>query len=179
MENVEITLYPHPKDDMWNQECEALIPFLSGKGIDIGCSNRSIFKEDVRQDIDKEMQPELLCSGDELPCKDEEFDYLTSIHTFEHFKDQIKMLTEWARVIKKGGIIAIVHPDVNHTGIYRPDGLKEGENPYYEHHHEKTYADFLAWFKKNNSFGLSLVDSGVACPNWSFYIILKKNGHPA
>lgn len=174
MDKPKIIYYPHPQDEMWNQECEVLIPYLFGKRVDIGSACRSIFKGDVRVDIDEKHNPDVLCSGDELPFKDGEFDCLYSIHSFEHFNNQSKLLTEWARVIRRGGIIALVHPDVNHTGIYRPDGLRPGENPYNKHEYEKTYSDFFKWFKRNGDFGLKIIDSGVACPNWSFYIILKK-----
>ncbi len=167
--------YPDPTDEMWNQECEALIPYLSGRGVDIGSGSRSIFKDDVRVDVDEKHNPEIYCSGNDLPFKDGEFDYLYSIHSFEHFRDQAKLLTEWARVIKRGGVIAIVHPDVEHTGIRRPEGIRSGENIYNKHEHEKTLAGFLKWFKHNGNFGLKIIDKGVACPNWSFYIILKKN----
>jgi len=168
------TYYPDPKDDMWNQEVESILPYLTGEGIDIGCGDRSIKKGDVRVDLDPKNIPDEFCSGDELPFEDLRFDYLSSIHSFEHFKDQEKLMREWARVIKKGGIIGIVHPDVNYTGIHRPDGLREGENPFNEHYHEKTLSDFKKWFKKYGDFGLDMIDSGEACPNWSFFIVLRK-----
>jgi len=166
--------YPDPNDDFWNKECKCLIPFLSGKGVDIGSGPRSIFKEDLRVDLDERINPDICCSGDALPFKNDEFDYLYSIHSFEHFENQVRLLREWARVVRKGGIIAIVHPDVSWTGVLRPFGLRPGENKYNEHKHEKSYSDFLSWLKENGGFGLKIIESGEAREAWSFYIILKK-----
>jgi len=174
MSEQKTIYYPHPKDIMWNDECEKLIPYLAGKGVDIGAGGRSIFKEDVRVDLDKKTNPDVCCSGDELPFKDNEFDYLYSIHSFEHFEDQRKLLKEWCRVVRKGGIIAIVHPDVEYTGVRRPDGLKPSENPYNEHKHERTLDDFLYWFKSQRDLPLRVIDFGEARIEWSFYVILKR-----
>jgi len=174
MDQQNIFYYPHPTDNMWNRECEALIPYLFGKGVDIGSSNRSIFKTDIRVDIDEKYNPDYFCSGDKLPFADDTFDYLYSIHSFEHFEDQEKTIKEWTRVIKKKGIIAIVHPDVEFTGIQLSSEINSDKNPYNKHTFERTYEEFLKWLKKNNYFGLKLIDSGIACGRWSFYIILKK-----
>ena len=176
MPEQKIIYYPDSNDDMWNQECEALIPYLFGEGADIGSSVRSIFENDVRVDIDKERNPTVRCSGDELPFNDNTLDYLYSIHSFEHFEDQKKTIQEWTRVIKRGGIIGIVHPDVEFTGIQLPIDLNKDKNPYNKHTFERTYQEFLKWLKINNYFGLKLIDSGIACGKWSFFVILKKKG---
>ncbi len=135
--NKKIKYYDTNEDPMWNKEVESLMPWLFGKGADIGCGNRSITPDIVRVDIDEKVKPDVLASGDKLPFKDEEFDYITSIHSFEHFEDQVKTLNEWLRVIKVGGIIAIVHPDVFFTKKQNPEidapGLKA--NPYNKHWH--------------------------------------------
>lgn len=176
MPNQEKFNYPDPNDDMWNQECEVLMPFLFGKCVDIGSSNRSIFENDVRVDIDKERKPDFCCAGDELPFKDEELDCLYSIHSFEHFEDQEKTIKEWTRVIKRGGVIGIVHPDVEFTGVQLSPDLNKDKNPFNKHTFERTQKQFLEWLKLNNYFGLKLIDFGEACGRWSFYVVLKKNG---
>ena len=149
MSEQKIIYYPHSMDDMWNQECEALIPFLFGKGVDVGSSTRSIFETDVRVDIDEKHNPDCLCKGDDLPFEGEEFDYLYSIHSFEHFEDQEKTIKEWTRVIKTGGIIAIVHPDVEFTGVQLPADANPDKNPYNKHTFERTREEFLKWLKKD------------------------------
>lgn len=173
-EQKNVTYYPHPTDNMWNAEAGKLIPYLFGKGADIGSSNRSIFTTDVRVDIDPERHPDILCSGDKLPFEDEEFDYVYGIHSFEHFPDQEKLLKEWRRVVKKGGIVAIVHPDLEFTKEQKPLDQNMDKNPYNKHFYERTYQQWLDWFSTLEDLGLKIIDSGVACGRWSFYVIMKR-----
>jgi len=175
MQNENKKTYLTETDDLWKKQVEYIIPFLSGKGVDIGSGIRSLFENDVRVDIDKKCNPDVCCPADELPFKDGEFDFLYSIHSFEHVENQEKTIKEWARVVRSGGVIAIIHPDVNYTGVYRPDGLLPGENPYNEHKHENTYDGLLAWFKLQKNLPLKIVSSGGAIPQFSFYVILKKD----
>lgn len=166
--------YPHSDDIMWNQECESIIPYLFGYGVDIGCSNRSIYAVDARVDIDEKHNPDYCGSGDDLPFRDEEFDYLYSIHSFEHFDDQIAVLDEWSRVVKKGGIIAIVHPDVDYTHVQKSEAANPDKNPYNKHYHERNQKEFISWFESLKRDDLKVIDHGEACPNWSFFVVFKK-----
>ena len=163
-------------DPMWHIEASRLKPWLYGKGADIGCGLRSVLNDSIRVDCDKRVNPNILSSGDELPFEDDELDYITSIHSFEHFEDQHRLLAEWLRVLKPGGIIGIVHPDIQYTKKQDPlidaPGLKA--NPYNRHWHENTLETLKETL--NNWFDLpfKIIDSGVACPNWSFYLIIQK-----
>jgi predicted SAM-dependent methyltransferase len=172
----KIKYYGDTDDPMWQVEAESLFPWLSGRGVDIGAGCRSIWPDIVRVDIDEKVNPDVLASGDKLPFKDGEFDYLTSIHSFEHFEDQVKTLKEWLRVIKTGGIIAIVHPDINHTKLQNPEidnpGLKA--NPYNRHCHEHSGDSFIKMISTWTDLPFRILDYGVACACWSFYVILKK-----
>ena len=89
---------------------------------------------------------------------------------------ETKTIKEWSRVVRRGGIIAIVHPDLEFTGTQLPASANPDKNPYNKHYVEKTYKQFLEFLKENNCFNLKLIDSGVACGNWSFYCIFKKVG---
>jgi predicted SAM-dependent methyltransferase len=161
---------------MWKWEVESLMPWLSGKGVDIGAGARSISLDIIRVDIDEKVKPDVLASGDELPFKDGEFDYLTSIHSFEHFEDHVKTLKEWLRVIKTGGIIGIVHPDIFYTKKQNPeiDKPRLKANPYNRHCHEHTQESFVKTLHGWIDLPFRILDSGTACANWSFYVILKK-----
>ena len=174
MTKLKQLYYPVPSDEMWNQEVSVLLPWLRGKGVDVGCSNRSIFRTDLRVDINKEMEPDVLASADELPLKDGKFDYLYAIHVLEHMDDTKKALLEWARVVKVGGVVAIIHPDVEYTGIQRPQGLNPDENPFNEHKHERTYRGFLDWFKGAGITNLEMIADGEAMTRWSFYAVFVK-----
>ena len=163
-------------DWMWLEEAEKLQRWITGKGADIGCGQRSIKKDIIRVDIDKNVKPDILCDGIKLPFKDEELDYITSIHSFEHFDDQYSVLKEWLRVVKKGGIIGIVHPDVDYTKKQNPeidnDGLKQ--NPFNKHWHENNLETFIKQIEGWKELPFKVIDSGVACEYWSFYLIIEK-----
>jgi len=173
---VKVKYYNEEQDTMWRWEVESLMPWLFGRGVDIGCGARSVNKDVVRVDIDPKVKPDYVCSGDTLPFKDEEFDFVVSIHSFEHFKDQVKTLKEWLRIIKVGGIIGIVHPDVFYTKKQNPEidnpGLRE--NPFNKHEHEHTADSFIRMIKSWTDLPFRIIDYGPACAQWSFYVILKK-----
>ena len=175
-EKLKIKYLSDGGDPMWEQEVGSLLPWFSGKGVDIGCGARSMSKDIVRVDIDKSVKPDFIASGDKLPFKDGEFDFVCSIHSFEHFEDSSGLLKEWLRVIKTGGIIGIVHPDVFYTKKQNPtvDSAGLHENPYNKHYHEHTLQTFLEQLNDWPDLPFRVVDSGVACNNWSFYVILKK-----
>lgn len=176
-EKIEKLYYPCCTDKMWNDEVQKLMPYLFGKGVDVGCSNRSPKSDQIRVDINPKMNPDYVADADKLPFEDKEFDYLTAIHVLEHFPDTKKALLEWRRVVKDHGIIAIVYPDVEHTGVQTEEKLESAHNPFYKHYHEKTYKEFLDWFETIKPCGLEIIDSGVACGEWSFYVIFKRNIH--
>jgi len=171
-----IKYYDDEQDPMWQSEVEKLIPWLDGKGADIGCGIRSIREGIIRVDIDKKVAPDVLASGDKLPFKDEELDFITAIHNFEHYPNQKEVLAEWLRVLKTGGIICIVHPDLDYTKKQKPktDNLGLKENPFNKHYHEFNQAGFIELLKKWADLPFKIVDYGVACGGWSFYVILKK-----
>ncbi len=57
----------------------------------------------------------ILSPGDELPFKDNVFDYVFSSHVIEHFYDPIKAIKEWYRILKKGGYIFMIIPHKERT----------------------------------------------------------------
>lgn len=174
--SAKVRYYEDEQDPMWQAEVEKLMPWLFGKGIDIGCGGRSIRNDILRVDIDEKVKPDVVCSGDKLPFKNEKFDFITAIHAFEHFPDPQKTLLEWLRILKKGGIVAIVHPDVFYTKKQKP--VRENPslkgNPYTKHYFEHTKDSFVLMLKSWTDLPFRIMDFGVACGNWSFYVILKK-----
>ena len=175
-ENDKTLTYDTEQDSMWLCEVEKLLPWLYGKGADIGCGRRSPIPGSIRVDIDEKVKPDIVASGDKLPFKDGELDYISSIHNFEHYDNQREVLIEWLRCVKQGGIIGIVHPDVNFTKKQNPiidnPGLRE--NPYNRHYHENTLESFEVILKEWSDLPMKVIDHGVACGYWSFYYIIKK-----
>ena len=168
--------YTDEVDPMWRWEIDALSPWLFGKGADIGCGERSINNEVVRVDIDPRVKPDIVCSGDKLPFKNDELDFIISIHSFEHFTDSKKALTEWLRVIKKGGTVGIVHPDIDFTKKQNPEIDNPGLRafPHNKHWHEHNNESFITQLKEWDDLPFKIIDTGPACESWSFYVILKK-----
>lgn len=68
-------------------------------------------------DIREDMKPDVVCDVRKLPVPDQTFDIVFSSHTLEHFAwgkvDQI--LREWSRVLKVGGELRIVVPNLRHV----------------------------------------------------------------
>jgi predicted SAM-dependent methyltransferase len=163
-------------DFMWTLEIQKIKNWCNGKGADIGSGQRSPIIGEIRVDIDEKVKPDIVASGDDLPFKDDELDYLTAIHVFEHFEDQKKLLTEWLRVIKTDGIIAIVHPDVTYTRPQKPAEQNPTllANKYYKHWHETTMNGLIELLEKWSDLPFKVIDYGEACPTWSFYLIIQK-----
>ena len=55
----------------------------------------------------------VIAPGDDLPFKDDTFDYVFTSHVMEHFFDPIKAIQEHLRVIKKGGVLVYIIPHVD------------------------------------------------------------------
>lgn len=73
----------------------------------------------------------ILGRGERLPFKSESLDYLISSHTLEHIKDTSAVLKEWLRVLKVGGLMAVVMPD-RRFHLHDPNVIKDGEAAYSE-----------------------------------------------
>ena len=174
MEFKKMRYYPVDEDDMWNKEVEKLLPWIDGKGADIGCGDRTIDNSILTVDCDIKRKPSVVAKGDKLPFKNGELDFIVSIHNLEHYDNQREVLDEWRRVVKSGGVIAIVHPDVDYTGIQAESQYNTDKNKFNKHYHERNEVDFHRWFLAQKFDDLVIIDSGPACREWSFYLIIEK-----
>lgn len=109
--------------------------YLKGKkGIEIGASSYCDFclntlNVDVNDNLDPNLtfnkeqkrfhgeikKVDVIASGDNLPFKNNQWDFVISSHVLEHFFDPIKTLNEWLRVIKPGGYIFMIIPHKERT----------------------------------------------------------------
>lgn len=78
---------------------------LKGKGIDIGCSDSPILP-DVRCFDMKDGDANFITQ-----YVKEEFDFVYSSHCLEHMLDPKQALTEWWKLVKKGGYLFFTVPD--------------------------------------------------------------------
>lgn len=88
-----------------------------GKDIlEVGCGNDNFkeyfeFKGFSWTGLDKENIPGTLQGKmEDLPCGDESFDVVVSVHSFEHCERPIDALKEFYRVIRKGGYLFLSLP---------------------------------------------------------------------
>ena len=66
-------------------------------------------------------KPTIQASGEELPIKSNSVSAILSNHSIEHM-DAKKAFNEWLRVLKPGGIIALVTPDGSYGPVPDLDG---------------------------------------------------------
>ena len=82
--------------------------YLHGNGIDIGCGpDPLVVEEGSVRTWDKQDGDALYMAG--LP--NESFDFVYSSHCLEHLPDIKLALTNWVRILKRGGILYVVIPD--------------------------------------------------------------------
>lgn len=95
---------------------ERVLPYLKGKGIDIGCQRDPITPDCVA--IDKHHYPEVTHIGDarKLEFPDAHFDWVYSSHCLEDIADTEAALEEWLRVLKTDGVICLYVP---HPELYK------------------------------------------------------------
>ena len=89
--------------------------------LNLGCNEWNITSNDpnvkwINIDADKsdKIRPDLQCRAEELPFEDNFADEIYAGHLLEHFDmhEGSKVLEEWHRVLKPGGVITITVPDV-------------------------------------------------------------------
>lgn len=73
----------------------------------------TIFKKAEIDLCGSAMKVDIVAEGDDLPFKDNTFDYVISSHVIEHYFDPIKAMKEWYRIIKPGGYIFTIAPHID------------------------------------------------------------------
>ena len=83
----------------------AITPYMSDEGVAISF--------DIREDI----RPDVICDVRYLPVPNETFDIVHSSHTLEHFgwMSVDKILKEWSRILKVGGELRLVVPNMRYS----------------------------------------------------------------
>lgn len=108
------------------------------KKIQIGCGTNFI-EGWLNTDIKSSDQIVYLDAGEKFPIESNSFDFVYSEHLFEHLKvhQQLNMLAESYRILKKGGVMRIATPNIGFL-------FKLYENPT-----TSENIDYIDWAVKN------------------------------
>lgn len=83
----------------------------------LGCNVFKIYLENlniINVDLNPQFEPDVVADVRDLPFKDNSADLVWASHLVEHFQhsEAVELLKEWRRVVKPGGQVQIVTPDV-------------------------------------------------------------------
>ncbi|MCK5624957.1 class I SAM-dependent methyltransferase [Candidatus Pacearchaeota archaeon] len=146
-------------------------------GLDIGCGKRKSLPTAIGIDKGRGFaetklnlisfaKPDLVWDAKTLPFKDSTIDWITSSHVIEHFEEPVKVLNEWLRVLKIGGIISLIIPIAEYVGTI--------ENTKEDMTHEHDYS--VESFKREviDKLNVEVVNYKDLNNKWSFLCVLKK-----
>ncbi len=162
-----------------HSEQAALVPFCAGKGIDVGCGSNKTHPSAFGVDLTAGGTPglfgnqagqvsvaDVVAFGNILPFKSGSLDYVVARHNFEHYRDPVRTLQEWQRVVREGGTIAIVIPDETWQSTIPLDPT---------HYHVYTPESFSAFVSLVPGITLARVEPCVE--DWSFLCVMTVTGH--
>jgi SAM-dependent methyltransferase len=93
-----------------------------GEGLEIGpgrlpyCDRRTTtFVEKHPESLDGMLRPDIVADAADLPLPDGSQNYVFSSHVLEHAPDTIRVLKEWLRVLRAGGVIFLMLPHADRT----------------------------------------------------------------
>ena len=103
---------------------------------DLGCGRTTPYFGSVervrvtRFDADESVRPDYRCDLRTLPVEDGAFDVVHASHVLEHFgrSEVLRVLGEWVRVLRVGGELRLVVPNVLHA-FERVLAMERGEAP--------------------------------------------------
>ena len=172
---------PECADLMWRQELASVADYCQGRGLDPGAGNRTLSPGVVRLDLFADYRPEVCAAATALPFRDNAFDFVVNSHLVEHLPDPRGAIREWLRVVKPGGVVAMVVPDTRYTR-----GMNTDRTPHLFEWGPRDFAvevldfptewlDEKPWFKWTwDCAAYEVVHFGEACPSWSFCCVLRK-----
>lgn len=171
-----------PEDDERHPERLIVLPFVTGRSIEIGCGYRKTSSDLIGVDLvpggtkgvagnakGRLSVADIAADGGRLPIGSGVIDSIIARHNLEHYVDTLATLEEWYRVLRAGGVAAIVVPD-EETYPGRTVELDP------THFHSFT-RDSLARLLSVVGFQVEL--SQTAIPRWSFLIVGRKPTSPS
>jgi len=96
---------------------ELIQRFCVGYGLEVGAGKfpscdqaNTVFLDRFQGNKDATVAPDLVAEAAEIPVRDAAFDFLFSSHMLEHHQDTLRVLYEWKRVLRPGGVLFLVLP---------------------------------------------------------------------
>jgi len=151
-----------------------IVPYTSGKGLDIGCGPWKAWPHFISIDAKEEWvnldwSPDIKMDGTLLDIfAAGSMDFVYSSHFLEHVEDTEATLREWWRVIKPGGYLVLYLP---HKGFY-PNIGEPGHNP--EHKHDFLPEDIVRVMERVGSWDLVENEDRNERDEYSFFQVYKK-----
>jgi ADP-heptose:LPS heptosyltransferase/predicted SAM-dependent methyltransferase len=153
------------------------VPYLQGKGLDIGCGPNKVWPSAIGIDSLKDyggqrlQSVDVVCNAENLEFfSDSSMDYVYSSHFLEHTHDYKSALKEWWRVIKNGGYLVLYLP---HKKFY-PNMGTPGSNP--DHKFDFMPEDIIEAMKEIGSWELVENEDRSRWNEYSFFQVYKKKG---
>lgn len=160
----------HPEADAFTMLCE-------GRGIDVGCGGNKTCPGAIGVDLTPggaagvhggqrgvTSGADVIASGDYMPMfGDGTLDYVIARHNLEHYKDYLRAIFEWRRVLRPGGLLGVAVPDHDSVDTIRLDPT---------HFHVFTKDSLTRIFSLIP--GLRLITVSPLIPRWSVMVIAQK-----
>lgn len=152
-----------------------LIPYTTGRGLDLGCGQFKTFEHFTGVDnghhwgnkgVDVMVET---CEKLDI-FADSSFDFVFSSHLLEHIVNTEATLKEWMRVIKNDGYLILYLP---HKDFY-PNVGQDGANP--DHKHDFVPDDIIRFMKKCGSWDLIENEERNEGYEYSFFQVYQKGG---
>ena len=139
------------------------------KKLHIGCGS-NILKGWLNTDLNDSDSIAFLDAGSNFPIQSDSFDFIYSEHLFEHLKveQQINMLVEGYRILKKGGVMRIATPNLDFL-------FKLHSNP-----HSVEHLDYVDYYINTSPYLKSVKNSVINKEEHHNYVInnfFKAWGH--
>ena len=152
-----------------NQIISEYIKTNTIKRLQIGCGS-NIYTGWLNTDLNNTKNIAFLDAGAQFPIESDSFDYIYSEHLFEHLTitQQLNMLNEGARILKKGGVLRIATPSLDFLSDLYIDSSR------------KTNQDYVKWAISTSPYLKSVKENIVDNSTHYCYVInnfFKAWGH--
>ncbi|MEK7509213.1 MAG: class I SAM-dependent methyltransferase [Patescibacteria group bacterium] len=105
--------------------------YIHGRTLDVGCGPtpryRHLFKECteyVKMDIEAGENVDVVGFAEAIPFPDDSFDSIVCTETIQDVFEPVKGITEFARVLKKGGVVLMTAPSISRQSESRTDNWR-------------------------------------------------------